>query len=145
LRERRDLHAGQPNVDAIDGRPVDLCRRVETLRRRADELKILRPFEHHPFGDRHVSGVGGKLAIFGGASCQFVKYFPALRTARRRIDIPTLCRRRDEHGSCGCTRLAQGLPRRAYRVRIARRLNPAQQGISVELLIGGRVFDPHLA
>ena len=26
LREGRDLHAGRPNVDAIDGRSVDLCR-----------------------------------------------------------------------------------------------------------------------
>jgi hypothetical protein len=40
LREGRDLHAGQPNVDAIDGAPVDLCRRVETLRWRADELEV---------------------------------------------------------------------------------------------------------
>ena len=33
LRERRDLHAGRPNVDAIDRRSVDLRRRVQTLRR----------------------------------------------------------------------------------------------------------------
>ena len=33
LRKRRDLHARRPNVDAIDGRSVDLRRRVQTLGR----------------------------------------------------------------------------------------------------------------
>ena len=41
LRQCRDLHARRPNVDAVDGRAVDLRRRVQTLGRRADELEIL--------------------------------------------------------------------------------------------------------
>ena len=39
LRERRELHAGRPDVDAEDRRAVDLRRRVEPLGRRADQLK----------------------------------------------------------------------------------------------------------
>ncbi len=41
LRKRRDLHARRPNVDAVDGRSVDLRRRVQPLGRGADELEIL--------------------------------------------------------------------------------------------------------
>jgi hypothetical protein len=38
LCKGRDLHARRPDVDAIDGRSVDLCRRVQTFGGGADEL-----------------------------------------------------------------------------------------------------------
>src|SRR5712691_6859580 len=41
LRERGDLHVGRPNIDAVDGRAVDLGWRIQTFRPRADELEIL--------------------------------------------------------------------------------------------------------
>ena len=63
LRKRRDLHAGRPNVDAVDGRAVDLRRRVETLGRGADQLEILRSLERDVFGHGHARRIGGKLAI----------------------------------------------------------------------------------
>src|SRR5215831_20836151 len=63
LRQRRDLHAWRPNVDAIDGRSVDLRRCVEALGRCADELKILWPLERHIFGNGHASSVGGEFAV----------------------------------------------------------------------------------
>ena len=143
LRKGRDLHAWRPNVDAIDGRSVDLRRRVETLGRGADELEILRPLERHAFGDRHAGGIGGKFAIFDASSRRRVKHFAALRAAGRRIDIPALCRRRDQHGSRGRAGLAQRLPRPAYRVRVAGCLH-AQQGIGVELFVGRSMLQPHL-
>ena len=77
LRERRDLHARRPNVDAKNGRAVDLRRRVQTLGRRADELEILRSLERDAFRDRHAGGVGGKLAIFE-------PFFPSARESPRR-------------------------------------------------------------
>ena len=144
LRKGRDLHARRPNVDAIDGRSVDLRRRIQTLGRSADELEILRSLERHVFGDRHAGGVGGKFAIFDASSRRRVKHFTALRAAGRRIDIPALCRRRHEHGSRGRAGLAQGLPRRAYRVRVASCLHAGQQGIAVELFVGRSMFQLHL-
>ena len=124
-----DLHARRPNVDAVDGRAVDLRRRVQTLGRRADELEILRSLKCHVFWDRHAGGVGGKLAIFEASPRRRVKHLAALRAAGRRIDIPALCRRSDQHGSRGRAGLAQGLPRRAYRGRAAGRLHAASKGL----------------
>ena len=110
LRQRRDLHARRPNVDAIDGRSVDLRRCVQPLGRRADELEILRPLERDAFGDRHAGGIGGKLAVFDASPGRRVQHFTALRAAGRRIDVPALGRRRHEHGSRGRAGLAQRLP-----------------------------------
>jgi len=81
LRECRDLHARRPSVDAIDGRAVDLRRRVEPLGRRADELEVLRPLERHVFGRRHAGGVGGKFAICGAFPRRRMQHFTALRAA----------------------------------------------------------------
>src|SRR5262252_7575534 len=135
---------GGPNVDAIDGRAVDLPCCVQTLGRRADELEILRPLERHVFGDRHAGGVGGKLAICGAFPRRRVQHFTTLRAAGRCIHIPALCRRGDEHGSRGRTGLAQRLPRRAYRAGIAGCLYASQPGITVELFVGRSMLQPHL-
>jgi hypothetical protein len=97
---------------------------------------LLRSLEHHAFGDRHAGG-GAKFAIFDTSPRRRVKHFTALRAAGRRIDIPTPCRRRHEHGPRDRTGLAQGLPRRAYRVRVASCLHSADQGVAVQLSLGG--------
>jgi hypothetical protein len=144
LRERRDLHAGRPDVDAVNGRAVDLRRGVQPLGRRADKLEILRPLERHVFGHRHAGSIGGKLAICGASSCRRVAHFTALRAARGCIHIPALCRRGDEHGSRDCTGLAQGLPRCAYGVGVAGCLYAAEQGIAVELFVGRSMLQPDL-
>jgi len=81
LRERRDLHARRPSVDAINGRAVDLRRRVQPFGRRADELEVLRSLERHVLGHRHAGGVGGQFAILGASSRRWVKHFTALRAA----------------------------------------------------------------
>ncbi|MGA7863113.1 MAG: hypothetical protein WA709_12595 [Stellaceae bacterium] len=114
LRKGCDLHAQGSSVDAIDGRPVDLCRRIEPLSRGADEPELLRPLERHAFEHWQAGGVSGKLAIFGASPRRRVKHFTALRAAGRRIDIPALCCRRHEHGSRDRTGFPQRLPRRAY-------------------------------
>ena len=88
LRQGRDLHARRPDVDAVDGRSVDLRRRVEALRRRADQLELLRPLERHVFGDRHAGRIGGELAIGDPSARRRVKHFTALRAAGRGIDVP---------------------------------------------------------
>jgi len=47
LCEGRDLYARRPDIDAIDGRAIDLCRRVQTLGGGTDELEIPRSFQWH--------------------------------------------------------------------------------------------------
>ena len=143
LRKRRELHARQPNIDAIDGRSIDLRRGVETLRRRADQLEILRSLEHDVPGHGHEGGVGGKFAVFDRSPRRRVKHFAALCAARRRIDIPPLCRRRHQHGPRSRTGQAQRLPRPAYRVGVAGGLH-ADERIGVELLVGRRMLEMHL-
>ena len=69
LGEGRDLHALRTNVDAIDGRSVDLRRRVQPLGRSTDELELLRPLERYVFWNRDAGGVGGKFAICGASPC----------------------------------------------------------------------------
>ena len=127
LRKRRDLHAGRPDVDAVDGRSVDLRRRVQTLGRGADQLEILRSLERDAFGDRHAGRIGGKLAVAEASPRRRVNHLTALRAAGRRIDIPALRRRRHEHGPRGRTGLAQRLPCPADRVRVAGRLHAQQR------------------
>ena len=144
LRERRELHPRRPGVDAIDRRSVDFRRRIQPLGRGANELEILRSLERHVFGDRHAGSIGGQCTIFVASARRHVKHFAALRAAGRRIDIPPPCRRRHEHGSCGRTGLAQGLPRPPYRVRVASRLQAADQGVAVKLFVGRTMFQPHL-
>ena len=119
LRQGRDLHARRANVDAIDGRSIDLGRRVEPLGRCADQRKILRLLQRHRLRNRHARRIGGKIAVFGASPRRRVKHFALLRVAGRSIDIPALCRRRDQHGSRGRTGLAQWLPDCAYCVRAA--------------------------
>ena len=144
LCEGRDLHARRPSVDAIHGRSVDLRRRVQTLGRGADELELLRSLEHHALGNGQVGGGDRELAIFKASPGRRVTHFTALCAAGCRIDIPALCRRRNQHGSRGRAGLAQGLPRRAYRVRVARCLDPTQQRIAVKLFVGRSMFQPYL-
>ena len=70
-------------------------------------------------------------------------HLAALRAARRRIDIPALCRSRHEHRSRGRTGLPQRQPSPAYRVGVARRLH-AQQRVRIQLFVGRSMFEPHL-
>src|SRR5439155_13262808 len=98
LSQGCDLHARRASVDTIDGRPVDLRRRVQTLGGGTDQLELARSLEHDAFGNRHACGLGGKLAIFEASARRSVTHFTALLAAGRRIDIPALCRRRYERG-----------------------------------------------
>jgi hypothetical protein len=124
LRERCDLHAGRPYVDAVHGRSVDLRRRVEALQGLADQLEVLRLLERNLRGDRKARRVGGKLAVAQLSPGRFVNHHSALRATGRRIDVPAVCRGRDEHRSRGCAGFAHRLPCAAYRIRVARRLYP---------------------
>ena len=144
LRERRDFEPRQFGIDSVDRRPVDLRRSVKALGRRADQLELLRAFERHLLRNRHLRRVAGKSAIFDPARARLMKDFAALRVTRGGIHLPALGGSCDQHGSGSRTGLAQGLPRRAYRVRVASGLQPTQQGVAVELLVGRSMFQPHL-
>ena len=75
-------------------------------------------------GHRQLARRRDQLAILESPSRRPVDHFAALGAAGRRIDFPPLRRRRHEHRSRGSTRLAQRLPRRAHRVRVAGGLDP---------------------
>jgi hypothetical protein len=81
LRQRRDLHAGRPDVDAVDSGAVDLRRRIEPLRRRADELEVFRLLERHVGWDRQAGCVGRERAVFDPPSGRRVHHFAGLRAA----------------------------------------------------------------
>ena len=144
LRKGRDLHPRRPNVDAVDGRSVDLARCVQALGRGADELEILRSLERHLLRNGQLCRIAGKSAIFDPARARLVNDLAVLRVTRGRIHLPALCRRSYQHDSGSCAGLAQWLPRRAHRVRVASGLQPAQQGVTVELLVGRSMFQAHL-
>ena len=143
LRKGRNLHAGRPNIDAVNGRSIDLRRCVETLGRGANKPEILRSFERHVFGDRHSGGICGKCAIFDASSRWRMKHFPVLCAAGCRVDVPLFCRGRDQHHLGGCAGLAQGLPRPAHRVRVSGCLHP-QQGVGIELFVGRSMLQTYL-
>ena len=143
LRERRDLHARRPSVDAIDGRSVDLRRRVEPLGRRADSLKS-----------------SGRLsATFSGtgmraASAASSPYLSVVRSARAALRRFARGRTPDRHSSAWpppppawfarSHRLGAAAatpPRIAFELPVA--CTP-QQRIAVELLVGRRMLQPHL-
>src|SRR5439155_3868381 len=119
LRKRRKLDTRRPDIDAIDGGSVDLRRRIEALRRCADDLEILLWLERHFFRDWHPRRVGSEVAIFQLSPGWWVTHFAALRVTGRRVDVPALGRRRHEHGPCGRAGLAQRLPSPAHRIRVA--------------------------
>jgi hypothetical protein len=68
LRQHRDLHTRRAGVDAVDRRVVDLRRRVQALRRRADQLEVLRTFERDLLWNSHARRIGDKLAVSSGCS-----------------------------------------------------------------------------
>ena len=144
MRECGNLHARRPDIDAIDGRAVDLGRRVQPLGGGTDELEIRRPLERDIVRNRNFGRIDNKIAVFEASRGRDVQHLAALRPTGCGINIPALCCRRDEHRSCRRASLAHRLPRRAYRVRVARCLDAAQQRIAVKLFVGRSVLHPHL-
>ena len=143
MRKRGDLDSGRPDIDAVNGCAIDLCWRIQPLGRCADEPEFLRLLQRKFLRDGHASGIRRKLAVSHALSCGGVKHLPPFGAARRRIDVPPLCRGRNQHRSRGCTGFAQRLPRASNGIRIARCLH-AQKRIGIELLIRRRVLEPHL-
>src|SRR5262245_61639125 len=71
-------------------------------------------------------------------------HFAALSTAGSRINLPALCRRRYEHSPRDCPGMAKGLPRCAYRVRVAGCLDATQQRVAVKLFVRWSMLQPYL-
>ena len=145
LRERRDLQPRQFDIDSVDGRSVDLRRRVKTLGRRADELEFFRALERHLLGNGQLRCIAGKRPVSDPALARLVDYFTTLRMTRGRLHLPALCRRSDQHDPGSCTGLPQRFPHSPYRGRSARALHAAKQGVAIALFIRWRMLQSHLA
>ena len=55
LRQRRDLHARRPRIDAVDGGTVHLPGKIQALGRHADQRELLGPLELDMVGNGHRS------------------------------------------------------------------------------------------
>ena len=137
-----DLHAGNLDVHAVDGGPVDLRRRVQPARRSADQLELRRGLQGDSRGHRLLRGVVREVAIAERLTSRAMHH-AARGAAGGRIDLPLGGRRGDQHHACGGTGLAQGLPAAAGGGGAAGCLL-TQQGVGVELEVGRRGLDHDL-
>ena len=121
LREGSDLHAGRPDIDAVDGRSVDLGRGVETFGRGADQLEILWSLELDAGRHGQPRRIGGELAIRDTSAGRRVNHFAALGATTRRIDFPALRRRGHQHGwaTAPASRSGCHAPRIAFELPVA--------------------------
>ena len=142
-RERGDLHALGPRVDAIDGFAVDLVRRVEPFQRLADQLEIRRGLERRILRRSELGGRLRKLAVSRLLSARIVNDLAVLRPAGGRIDAPLRRRGLDQHGAGGRAGDSHRLPERADGGRAAGRLEPEQR-VRVELVVRRRSDDRHV-
>ena len=136
-RERGDLHARRPRVDAIDGFTVDLVGRVEPFQRLADQLEIRGRFQRRILWRRQSGSGLGKLAIGGLLGARVVKNLAVLRPAGRRSDAPLRRRGLHQHGPGGRARNPHRLPKRANGGRAAGHLE-AEKRVRVELVVRRR-------
>jgi hypothetical protein len=142
-RERGDLHALGPRVNAIGGFAVDLVGRVDPFQRLADELEVRRRFQRRILRRSEFGGRLRKLAVSRLLSARIVKDLAILRPAGGRIDAPLRRRGLHEQGPGGRAGDSHRLPERADGGRAAGRLEPEQR-IRVELLVRRRGQRGHL-
>ncbi|MGF6918952.1 hypothetical protein OKW28_003125 [Paraburkholderia sp. 40] len=140
VRDRRVNHVGQAHVEAELRGTVDFLRRIETLRRRADQLEVLRVFQRHVLRRGQRGGGLRELTIARAAITGRVDHLTGLRMTTRRIDLPLLRGRVDQHHARSRARAAHRLPREADRRRAAGQL-AAEQRVHEELFVGRRVIE----
>ena len=133
-RERGDLHARRPGVDAIDGFAVDLVGRVEPFQRLADELEIRRWLQRRILRRRQPGGGLHKLAIGGLLRARIVKDLAVLRPAGGWIDAPLRRRGLNQHGPGGRAGDSQRLPEGADGGGAAGHLEPEKR-VRVKLVV----------
>ena len=106
-------HAGQTDVDPERRGAVDLGRRVETLRGRADETKVAGVLQRRRGGHRQLRRVLGERAVTQARVRRGVDDRAAIGAARRGVNAPARSRRLHEHLSRRRARLPKRRPRRA--------------------------------
>ncbi len=113
----RHLHVGQARIDAEPERGVELAARIQPRRRLADDAEPRRALECDLLGHRQRHRglreltVGRAVAAGGDRAVG--------RTARGRIHLPALGRRRDQHRTCTRAKLAVLRKRMVERGRAA--------------------------
>ena len=139
-RERRELHARQHGVDAVDRLAVDLVGRVEALQRLADQLEILRILQRRILRrrDSAAARVDQRAVAERAAACG-MRDLAVRRRAACRVDLPLLRGRLHQHGARRGAGLAQRRPERADGIGIAGDLD-AEDRIAIELVVRRRVL-----
>ena len=144
LREGRDLHAGRPDIDAVDGRSIDLRRRVETLGRGADQLEILRSLERDVVR-APASAPHRRRARHTRYVCRSAR--ESLRRVRARQVAGSTFQRCAAAATSMVRAIAPAWRSGCHAPRIAFELPVActpSSGIGVELFVGRGVLQPHL-
>src|ERR1700733_1187757 len=138
----RELHARQHHIDAVPRLAVDFVRRVESFERLADQLEILHVLERRILGRCQARGRDDTAGVGETAVARVVDDLAVLGANGGRIRLPYLRSGLNQHGARASGGLAQGQPKRPYRIGIARDLN-AEYGVRIELVVGRRVFERH--
>ena len=135
-----DLHPGQAHVDAVLRSALYFCWSIEPLGRRADQREVLRILERDLRGHRQLCGPVDERAIHERTTGGRVGHDAPVRPARRRIDVPGLRCRGDEHAArgraCPPHRLVQFLHGRRGSGHLK-----ADERIGIQLVVGWRVLD----
>jgi hypothetical protein len=142
-RDRRDLHAGQTDVDAEDRAAIDLARRVQPLHRLADDLPFGRRLQRHILRHRLPSGILDQRAVAEAAATRRMRHHAAPGGAFRGRYAPARRGGTDQHRPGRGTGLPQRRPGTADRGGASGGLR-LQLRLPVEFLIGRCGFQLHL-
>ncbi len=151
LSEGRVQHAGQLHVESKFRAAVQLSRGVDAGERRADDFETALGLQLHGLGCRQLRRCVSHLAV-GQYLARRSDHGPVLDPALRRIDPPTLRRRRDQHRARGGSGRTQLLPRLLHAVagagdlsavagtdiRVPHRRRHDADGIDVDLQLLGQ-------
>ena len=132
--QRRELHARQYCVDAVDRLAVDLVGCIEAFQRLADQHEILRVLRRDILWRPLAARVRSQRAIGKLASAFLVDDLAVRGRAACRVDLPLSGGSVDQHGAGAGAGLAQRFPKNAERGRASCRLD-AESGIRVQLLV----------
>ena len=102
----RYLHARYADIDAKLRLAVHLLRRVETLGRRSDQLKVLGILERHFSRHRQPRGQIDERSISEAPTCWWVNNLAAFGKAAHWVHMPATRCGRNQHDSSGSASMA---------------------------------------